>query len=286
MQTKKIIFFSALALSIFPSLCFGMMDIEEEKKEISIERTELNKALFSAVSGNKLELVKMFLEGGADINIRDCDVNYRKDRIKQQEDRIKQQALGEALIKAAERGKTKQVEKLLDLGADVNYQSTTGYSRMSALHRAANQNHPRTVLLLLSRGANPKIKDNHGGTPLHYAVTGLFKKSSEEIQNTNFIILLLRDFGANVTAIDRSGRDAYFIACRFDCDKSTLNLLQELTPLKKAPDVFCSICLGDETKDLCMLPVCKHIFHRECIGKWLAKNPICPHCYRSVTLEE
>ena len=237
MKTKKIIFFSVFFLSIFSSLCFGMIS-DEEREE------------------------RFFL--------------------------YKYPILGRDLVIASHNGDIKQVEKLLGLGADVNYQypdgilDTSGHS--TALHRAANQNYPEIALILLKKGANINARADVERTPLHYAVTGYFKK--DNIESTNAIIRLLVKHGADIYALDKDKKSVYQTALEWDCDQSTLNLLQELISLKKAPDVSCSICLGDETEDLCTLPVCKHTFHRECIGEWLAKQATCPHCRQPVTLEE
>jgi E3 ubiquitin-protein ligase RNF13 len=42
----------------------------------------------------------------------------------------------------------------------------------------------------------------------------------------------------------------------------------------------CAICLENFTiGDKCrLLPICKHIFHAQCVDKWLLKTPICPIC--------
>ena len=141
-------------------------------------------------------------------------------------------------------------------------------------------------MLLLNRGACPKIEDKCGVTPLHYAVIGAFKTSPKEIENTNIIIQLLFDHGADIHAIDKYGKSVYQTALEYKCDQSTLNLLQNLASLKKDPDyVSCSICLGDEKKDLFSLS-CYHTFHKECIDEWLAKKATCPYCRQPVTLEE
>jgi ankyrin repeat protein len=67
------------------------------------------------------------------------------------------------LIWAAERGRIDQVKFLLDCGSDVNARDVFGNSGLSY---AVGQQSTDMVKLLIQRGANPKIEDNKGLTPL------------------------------------------------------------------------------------------------------------------------
>ncbi|KAL3623859.1 hypothetical protein CASFOL_032675 [Castilleja foliolosa] len=51
-----------------------------------------------------------------------------------------------------------------------------------------------------------------------------------------------------------------------------------------APD--CAICLDSFREgDLCWrIPVCKHLFHADCVDRWIRKNPTCPVCRSRVDL--
>ncbi|ONK71449.1 uncharacterized protein A4U43_C04F8680 [Asparagus officinalis] len=43
----------------------------------------------------------------------------------------------------------------------------------------------------------------------------------------------------------------------------------------------CSVCLGEyiEGEEMSVLPKCKHIFHKECIDRWLTtRSSLCPIC--------
>ncbi|KAG6389795.1 hypothetical protein SASPL_151269 [Salvia splendens] len=42
----------------------------------------------------------------------------------------------------------------------------------------------------------------------------------------------------------------------------------------------CTVCLSDyhEEDTLCVLPVCRHLFHATCIGIWLQQRSTCPVC--------
>nr|KJB26894.1 hypothetical protein B456_004G266400 [Gossypium raimondii] len=45
-------------------------------------------------------------------------------------------------------------------------------------------------------------------------------------------------------------------------------------------DTLCSVCLGEfEMKEeLLQVPSCKHVFHIECMHRWLHSNSTCPLC--------
>ena len=51
------------------------------------------------------------------------------------------------------------------MGADVNAQTRSG--RASSLHRAAYAGHVTVVKLLIKYGADPRLSDSDGQTPLH-----------------------------------------------------------------------------------------------------------------------
>ncbi len=69
---------------------------------------------------------------------------------------------------AAKRGKTKEVKKLLDVGADVNAETEQG---ITALMYAASEGHTQAVQKLLKAGADVNAKMKKGNvTPLVMAV--------------------------------------------------------------------------------------------------------------------
>jgi ankyrin repeat protein len=75
----------------------------------------------------------------------------------------------EALIDAATRGDLKQIQRLLDGGADVNAKDRSGDT---ALMRASSKGHLEIVRLLLQKGADVNAKDRWGGTGLERASWG------------------------------------------------------------------------------------------------------------------
>jgi hypothetical protein len=62
---------------------------------------------------------------------------------------------------------------------------------------------------------------------------------------------------------------------------SRLNHLTEIEENQANSDVNCSICLEELNSTTCVaLPICHHIFHKNCISMWLITSPInnCPIC--------
>jgi ankyrin repeat protein len=57
-----------------------------------------------------------------------------------------------------------QIEQLLDAGADVNKQSSSG---LSLLHKAVMESDEKLVALLINKGAELEINDERDRTPLH-----------------------------------------------------------------------------------------------------------------------
>ena len=56
-----------------------------------------------------------------------------------------------------------------------------------------------------------------------------------------------------------------------------------------ADDTYCSVCIDnfDTTeKDVVKLKNCNHIFHKECIDKWIKINRTCPVCRKDVVNDE
>jgi ankyrin repeat protein len=74
--------------------------------------------------------------------------------------------LGSTLIDAAKKGQVKNVRRLLDQGASVNYQNEHGWTSLLA---AIYQNHWEAVRLLLDKGAAVNCQNDDGWTPLLWA---------------------------------------------------------------------------------------------------------------------
>src|SRR5262245_42110492 len=72
------------------------------------------------------------------------------------------------LAVAAAAGETVLVERLLDEGGDPNAQDRFGFS---ALHHAVSRGHTDTAATLLARGADPRVANRGGNTPLSLRFT-------------------------------------------------------------------------------------------------------------------
>ena len=74
--------------------------------------------------------------------------------------------LNNSLLKAAARGQTDTVKKLIAEKADVNYKDKNGYT---SLHWAATYGHIEVARALIAAKAKVNVQDKDGYTPLHWA---------------------------------------------------------------------------------------------------------------------
>ena len=146
------------------------------------EADEGRTALISAAARGDLEVVNLLLQRGADPNVTDNigdtallhALEARYDQVEQvllNHPKLDPHARGfngvTALSKYVWREQKDAVQKLLDLGADVNAQDNDGDA---PLHGAAQSGNVEILDLLLAKGANPNLKNKYGGTPLMWAV--------------------------------------------------------------------------------------------------------------------
>jgi ankyrin repeat protein len=134
--------------------------------------------LHYAIRFEHLEVVKILIERGADMNIGDNDEMT-------------------PLHKAAYRGLLEISEYLLSKGASLSVKDRYG---VSPLHLAAARGHNKVMSLLLDRGADINLPDNDGETPLHRAAKNGYPKA----------VSFLLEKGANPDIGDEQGRTALY----------------------------------------------------------------------------
>jgi ankyrin repeat protein len=89
--------------------------------------------------------------------------------------------------------------------------------RRTALHYAAEGDHPESIRTLLSYGSDTAVRDLHGQTPLHYAASA---------EGAAAIKVLVEEGKADVQAVDESGETALHYAARFGNTESIRTLLE------------------------------------------------------------
>lgn len=133
-------------------------------------------ALWHAAQRNRIEVVRLLLDHGADANARDS-------------------AGAPVLFLAAGGGRREIVDLLLQKGADIG---TRNDAQETALHVAANYGRAEVAALLLDRGADIEARTKYQYTPLQYAAW----------QPRQEIIDLLLAQGANPNSTGDNGSTA------------------------------------------------------------------------------
>ena len=120
-----------------------------------------------------------------------------------------------ALYDAAERGWAEAIRRLLNEGAEINWQNSAGWTPLMI---AAAEKHLEAVELLLAAKADPNIRNNYGRTALMFAV----------IYGQNDIVARLLAAGANpdLVPFDQSGWTALIAAAARGHARTVQLLLQ------------------------------------------------------------
>jgi ankyrin repeat protein len=179
---------------------------------------DLKPSLLLAAKKPNVEIVRLLIDSGADINIQGAlkELPSKTPFEKLLLSYINK--LGDytntPLIESCSRGNLKVAQLLLDNGADINAKKrNTGET---ALMEATSIDHKEIVELLLDHGADINDKDDHGDTTLFYA------SSQASIE----IVKLLIDRGADVYAKNNRDETALMKAsCNFSDDLQIAQLL-------------------------------------------------------------
>ncbi|TEA14029.1 Ankyrin-3 [Colletotrichum sidae] len=186
-------------------------------------------ALTAAAYDGTLEIVRLLLDKGADVNCED----------------------GWALQAAAAEGHYDVVKELLDRGADVNaLTENANFPQGTALQAACESGKVEIVTLLIERGANPDLGAGEDGCPLmaaatrgEQAIVELLVNAKAEVNvfggsdNSTVLIIsvvnlpvdslrILLDAGADINLEDRDGDTPLILAARegdADCARFLLD---------------------------------------------------------------
>jgi ankyrin repeat protein len=200
--------FAAIALGLALLLLSGVMSPASASGEILREaaargdaaavarfiagRTPLNDkdrlgqtALLLAVAGNHVEVARLLMEAGADINALAANRDTpwllagalgRAEIIalmlpRKPDLSIRNRFGGTALIPACERAHVEAVKLLLTSGIDVNHVNDLGWTCLLGIVilGSGGPRHQEVTRLVLAVGANPNITDRDGVSPLDHA---------------------------------------------------------------------------------------------------------------------
>jgi ankyrin repeat protein len=173
--------------------------------------------LHNAARQGRRHVVELLLAKGADVNAKDNRGRTplwwanRRGHKEIVEMLLSNKAdISAALFSAAQSGDKKFVERLLDLGADVNSQDNLG---LTPLHVAASRQDKEIVTLLLAHDAKVNVKDKAERTPLHYAVGARhpwWEPKDGDIEAAR----LLLNHGADINTPDKEGKTPLYYSVR------------------------------------------------------------------------
>lgn len=200
----------------------GVLDLTPVKQpvvQVPLSQIELikvvSKSLLQAAADNDLDIVRLHLRMGTDLEGRDSKSNtalhiatakgYTTIVETLLTGGAQIQALGDcgytALHDAAEKGHTESVKALIAAGALLDARSEAGET---ALHKAAAKGCIEVVEALLASGANMEARSSSNKTALHKAARG----------GCTGIVEILIARGANIEALSKSNETALHLAAQ------------------------------------------------------------------------
>lgn len=106
------------------------------------------------------------------------------------------------LLKASSAGDLERVKELLSEGAEARVKNNEG---MTPLHWAAHEGRAHVIEELVHAGGDLNARDKEGMTPLHWA----------SVKGENEAVELLLNLGADINATDKHGETALHFAASF-----------------------------------------------------------------------
>ncbi len=153
----------------------------------SVDVEALTHQLYAAARGGRVERALQLLDAGADAHA-DAPAGDRDRR--------------GLLVLAAVLPDLRLLRGLIERGIDINA-AQASMTPLLAATRDSWHGRPEAVMTLLANGADPRIGDADGNTPLHHAA-----RSSDP-----GVAALLRDAGAQIDALNAEGVSPLGIAC-------------------------------------------------------------------------
>ena len=192
---------------------------------------------FAAIGGN-VEIARMLLAAGADIEAGDSDestplhvaaLNRRPEMVaflieREADVNRRDRNQGYALSFASSGGDTAVVRTILDAGADLNFTSEQG---VTLLHYAASRQLGDLFRRLVDRGDDPNAATAQGSTVLHWAA------NPEMIQS-------LLDLGVEPSPVDSSGNTPLMSAIHRGNTDAARILIDKGADVNMADDRGCS----------------------------------------------
>lgn len=99
--------------------------------------------------------------------------------------------INDTLIKAANKGDSQQIKKIISSGGDINFQNEDGFTVLMLASRDTNV---ELVRFALSKKANPNIVNFANMSAIFYAILG-----SGKLTDKNLIVKMLISHNANVS---------------------------------------------------------------------------------------
>lgn len=153
----------------------------------SLPDFDLDAALFEAARGGRVERALELIEAGADPHA--LPASGSRD----------QRSLA---VLAAVLPDLRLLRTLIARGVDINH-AHAGMTPLLAATRDSWHGRPEAVTTLLANGADPRVADNEGNTPLHHAA-----RSSDP-----GVVALLRDAAAEIDVLNQEGITPLGVAC-------------------------------------------------------------------------
>jgi len=131
-----------------------------------LDRGSITKALHISAMSNSKEVLQLFINAGGDIGYKYSSFEGSEGG---EEGDICSSFAATPFSDAASSGKYENASLLLQYGANVNDTACSGSGEVSILHYAAQMGKLDLIKFLMSKGADPKIKDQNNHTPCQEA---------------------------------------------------------------------------------------------------------------------